>query len=467
MKAGSVWGMGSALFLLSGVAHSAGIDASALDLSWGMPFLGMLLSIAILPALAPHFWHTHLGKVAAFWGCLFLAPFSMLVGVSGVGQVVVHAMVVEYIPFILLLFALYTVSGGILVWGHLHGSPRLNTGLLALGTLLASFMGTTGAAMLLIRPLLRANENRRHQVHIVVFFIFLVANVGGGLTPLGDPPLFLGFLEGVDFFWTLRAMAPAVLFAAAYLLIVFFLLDSWFYQREDEFEAPLNDTDPVRVHGKWNFLLIAAIVGVVLLSGIWKPGVALDIWGTQWALQNMVRDASLLLIGLLSLWLTPKQVRAGNEFTWFPMLEVAKLFATIFITITPVIAMLRLGTAGPLAKLVMLVDAADGSPINGMYFWMTGLLSSFLDNAPTYLVFFNLASGEAERLMGPLSQTLLAISMGAVFMGANSYIGNAPNFMVKSMAESRNVKMPSFFGFMVWSGVVMFPLYFAMNFLFF
>ncbi|MDR3411294.1 MAG: sodium:proton antiporter [Formivibrio sp.] len=453
--------------LLPEFARAAGFHEGPPGLLWGVPFLGMLLSIAILPAVLPHFWHVHFGKVATFWGAALLLPLLVATGLNNAGQIVVHALLVEYLPFILLLFALYTVSGGILVSGHLHGSPRLNTGILALGTLLASLMGTTGAAMLLIRPLLRANENRRHRAHIVVFFIFLVANVGGGLTPMGDPPLFLGFLEGIDFFWTVRAMSPAVLVAAFYLLGLFFLVDAWFYRREGKGDEPPVKDDPLRLHGGWNFLLIVAVVGAVLLSGMWKSGVEFNVWGTQVALQNAVRDVLLLLIGLVSLWLTPAMVRSGNEFNWFPMQEVAKLFVTIFITITPVIAMLKAGPNGPLAGLVSLVSGPDGAPIHSMYFWMTGVLSSFLDNAPTYLVFFNLSSGDPVQLMGPLSRTLLAISMGAVFMGANTYIGNAPNFMVKAMAEHRNVEMPGFFGFMLWSSVVLLPLFGLMTLLFF
>ncbi|BAK75688.1 Na+/H+ antiporter NhaD and related arsenite permease-like protein [Pseudogulbenkiania sp. NH8B] len=455
------------LSLLPALAQAAELDGASLSLLWALPFCGILLSIALFPIFAPGLWHHHFGKITALWSVLFLLPFTLAFGPGSMASLVVHALLAEYLPFIVLLLALYTVSGGILLWGNLHGSPRLNTALLAVGTLLASVMGTTGAAMLLIRPLLKANDNRRHNVHVVVFFIFLVANVGGGLTPLGDPPLFLGFLKGVDFFWTIRHMGLPVLAAALALLAVFYLVDSYYYRKEGVLPRDPSPDTPLKLYGQFNFLLIAGVVGAVLLSGLWKPGLSIDVLGTPLELQNAVRDLILLLIALLSLALTPRQVRAGNDFNWAPMLEVGKLFAGIFITIGPAIAILRAGSDGHLAALVALVSGEDGMPVNAMYFWLTGLLSSFLDNAPTYLVFFNLAAGDAQLLMKELPQTLLAISMGAVFMGAMTYIGNAPNFMVKAIAEQRGVAMPGFFGFLLWSGVILLPLFVGLTWLFF
>lgn len=455
------------LSLLPALAQAAELDGASLSLLWALPFCGILLSIALFPIFAPGLWHHHFGKITALWSVLFLLPFTLAFGPGSMASLVVHALLTEYLPFIVLLLALYTVSGGILLWGNLHGSPRLNTALLAAGTLLASVMGTTGAAMLLIRPLLKANDNRRHNVHVVVFFIFLVANVGGGLTPLGDPPLFLGFLKGVDFFWTVRHMGLPVLAAALALLAVFYLVDSYYYRKEGVLPRDPSPDTPLKLYGQFNFLLIAGVVGAVLLSGLWKPGLSIDVLGTPLELQNAVRDLILLLIALLSLALTPRQVRAGNDFNWAPMLEVGKLFAGIFITIVPAIAILRAGSDGHLAALVALVSGEDGMPVNAMYFWLTGLLSSFLDNAPTYLVFFNLAAGDAQLLMKELPQTLLAISMGAVFMGAMTYIGNAPNFMVKAIAEQRGVAMPGFFGFLLWSGVILLPLFVGLTWLFF
>lgn len=455
------------LALLPSVAMAADFDGSQLSLFWAVPFAGLLLSIALFPIFAPGFWHHHFGKISTFWAAAFLMPFIAIYGIAPAGGIVIHALLAEYIPFILILFALYTVSGGILVWGNLHGSPALNTGILAFGTVIASLMGTTGAAMLLIRPLLKANDNRKHNVHVVVFFIFLVANIGGGLTPLGDPPLFLGFLKGVDFLWTVEHMLAPVAFAASILLVMFYFVDSYFYKKEGVLPVDKTPDSKLQFFGLWNFALIAAIVACVVMSGIWKPGISWDVMGTRVELQNIVRDVLLVVIALLSLKFTPKQVRAGNDFNWGPILEVAKLFAAIFIAMAPAIAILRAGSAGEMAGLVQMVSYPDGTPINHMYFWMTGILSAFLDNAPTYLVFYNLASGDAEVLMGPMAPTLLAISVGAVFMGALSYIGNAPNFMVKAVAEDRGVKMPSFFGFMVWSCVCLLPIFFVMTFVFF
>ncbi|OSI12373.1 sodium:proton antiporter [Neisseria canis] len=455
--------------LLPMMAQAADLNGADLSLMWGIPFALILLSIATGPLLAPNFWHHHFGKVTALWTVAFLVPFIAIFGFSAGLHTVVHALVGEYIPFILLLLALYTISGGILVWGNLHGSPKLNTTILAIGTVLASIMGTTGAAMLLIRPLLKANDNRKHRVHVVVFFIFLVANIGGGLTPLGDPPLFLGFLKGVDFMWTVKHMAMPVIISSVVLLVLFYFLDSYFFSKEDETAmADPSPDSPLQIYGKFNFLLLGGVVAAVLMSGIWKPGVEIDVYGTPYALQNLVRDIILLVLAGVSLKMTPKQVRAGNEFNWDPILEVGKLFLGIFITISPVIAILQAGEAGAFAGLIKMVHNQAGEPINTMYFWMTGILSAFLDNAPTYLVFFNMAGGEAQPLMsGPLFHTLLAISMGSVFMGALSYIGNAPNFMVKAIAEQRKVKMPSFFGYMVWSFGILVPLFILHTFIFF
>ncbi|WGS51843.1 sodium:proton antiporter [Paraburkholderia sp. D15] len=461
----------SILTVWSQPAAAATLDGATLSALWGLPFAGVLLSIAVFPLVAPAFWHHHFGKIAAAWALAFLVPFALTFGPGVAFGSLVHAMFEEYIPFIVLLTALYTVAGGICVRGNLHGTPRLNTAILALGTLLASIMGTTGAAMLLIRPLLRANDNRKHVVHVVVFFIFLVANAGGSLSPLGDPPLFLGFLQGVGFFWTTTHLAWPMLFVCVVLLGGFYALDAYFFHRREEersrFLDPTPDTPPLGIDGKVNFVLLAAVIGLVLMSGLWKPGMAFDVFGTHVALQNAVRDVALIGVTLLSLWLTPRAARAGNDFNWAPIEEVAKLFAGIFVTIAPVITILRAGEAGAFAGIVHLVNDAAGQPHDAMYFWATGLLSSFLDNAPTYLVFFNLAGGDAQTLMTSGATTLAAISAGAVFMGANTYIGNAPNFMVKAIAESRGVRMPSFFAYMAWSGAVLLPLFLVTGWLFF
>ncbi|WP_374668874.1 sodium:proton antiporter [Ramlibacter sp.] len=455
--------------LAPGLAAAADFDASRLSPLWGVPFAGILLSIALLPLLAPKFWHHHFGKVAAGWALAFIVPFAIQFGPALTGVTLLHVMLGEYIPFVILLTALFTVAGGIFIRGNLHGSPGLNTGILAIGAVLASFMGTTGASMLLIRPLIRANDNREHRTHVFVFFIFIVSNAGGSLTPLGDPPLFLGFLKGVEFFWTVKHIFPETLFLVGSLLVIFYALDSWYYHRREEVrpEDPTPDTRGIGFDGARNFWLLGGVVGLVLMSGMWKSSVVFNIAGTEVGLPGLIRDVGLIVITFISLRITPDKVHEDNQFSWGPMQEVAKLFAGIFLTIVPVIAMLRAGVNGPFGAIIAAVTRPDGSPDPAMYFWASGALSSFLDNAPTYLVFFNTAGGDPAVLMTTLAPTLAAISAGSVFMGANTYIGNAPNLMVKSIAEDRGVAMPSFFGYMAWSGCILIPLFIAMTFIWF
>jgi Na+/H+ antiporter NhaD/arsenite permease-like protein len=454
--------------LAAPAAQAAEIDGGTLGAWWGLPFAGMLLSIALLPLLAPRFWHHHYGKVTAGWALAFLLPFAASFGAGVAGAAFVHALLAEYLPFIILLVALFTAAGGIYIRGNLHGSPGLNTGLMAIGALLASLMGTTGASMLLIRPLIRANDNRKHVAHVIVFFIFIVSNVGGSLTPLGDPPLFLGFLKGVDFFWTAQHLFPQTLFLVGALLAIFYAVDRWWYRKEGVERAdPTPDTPGFAIEGAINFLPLLAVMALVLMSGVWEPGVRFDVFGTPVELQQIVRDCALVGVTLVSLAITPRGVRAANQFSWAPMQEVAKLFAGIFLTMIPVLAMLKAGEAGAFGAVTRAVTGSDGQPLPWAYFWFTGALSSFLDNAPTYLVFFNLAGGDAQVLMTTLAATLAAISAGAVFMGANTYIGNAPNFMVKAIAEDRGIRMPSFFGYMAWSGAILLPLFALVTFIWF
>jgi Na+/H+ antiporter NhaD/arsenite permease-like protein len=451
----------------AGAAELDHLAPGDLILLWALPFAGILLSIALFPLFAPSIWHHHYGKISAGWAALFLVPFALRFGIDLAVYEALHTALLEYIPFIILLFALFTVTGGLRVRTSYQGTPAFNTGVLLLGTALASWMGTTGAAMLLIRPLLRANMWRRHRVHTVIFFIFLVANIGGSLTPLGDPPLFLGFLKGVGFFWPTQALFLPMATVSTILLVLYYLMDRIMIRREPAGPPePPADEPKLRIEGNINLLLLAGIVLAVLMSGVWDPEINFEIYHVEVGLQDLARDALLLLIAAASWWLTPKMTRKANEFSWFPIIEVAKLFAGIFITIIPAIAILRAGSAGALAPVVDMVNEG-GEPVNVMYFWATGILSSFLDNAPTYLVFFNTAGGDAEVLTGPLSTTLLAISAGAVFMGANTYIGNAPNFMVRAIAEERGVAMPSFLGYMVWSSLILLPIFAAISWLFF
>jgi Na+/H+ antiporter NhaD/arsenite permease-like protein len=455
--------------LMPTMALAADLDGKTFGFLWALPFAGILLSIALFPLLAPHFWEHHQGKIAAVWAVLILVPLTIFRGGDVAGSALAHTITGEYIPFILLLLALFTTAGGILISGNIHGSPGMNTALLAIGALMASLIGTTGASMVMIRPVMRANDERIHNVHVIVFFIFLVSNIGGSLTPLGDPPLFLGFLRGVDFFWTTTHLFAETLLVAVILLGVFFLLDSWFYHRDAAFKARRDPTpdSSVNLHGLGNLALIGVIILAILMSAAWKPGIAFTVLGTPVEWQNLARDIIFILVTLASLALTKKEFRARNGFNWGPIVEVAKLFAGIFITMIPVLAMLKAGKEGAFAPLVALVTNPDGSANNAAFFWMTGILSSFLDNAPTYLVFFELAGGDPATLMTKGALTLAAVSLGAVFMGANSYIGNAPNFMVYAIARDGGVKMPSFFGYMLWSGAFLIPCFVLVTFIFF
>jgi Na+/H+ antiporter NhaD/arsenite permease-like protein len=459
---------GTTLFVSPSAAHAAGLDDLILPWPSALPFVGLLLSIAIGPVLVPKFWHRHYGKFVFIWSALTITPLAALHGVPAAFAALVHAALGEYMSFIVLLMALYIVAGGILVTGSLRGTPLVNTAILAFGTVIASVVGTTGAAMILIRPLLRANSARLNNVHTVVFFIFLVANIGGTLSPLGDPPLFVGFLHGIDFFWTTTHLWKPTVLVAALVLAIFVAVDIWLYRQDRRItvvgETPPNE--PIRVRGLVNLPLIGLIIGAILLSAVWKPGITFEVYGTRLELQDVFRDIVLVAIAIASLALTHEEHRERNGFTWEPIVEVAKLFAGIFTCIIPVLAALRAGSAGPFSWLLALMTGGAGDPNNFAYFWLTGVLSAFLDNAPTYLVFFELAGGDATRLMGELAPTLTAISMGAVYMGALTYIGNAPNFMIYAIATERGVRMPSFFGYMVWSGAVLLPVFALLTYVF-
>ncbi len=439
-----------------------------------IPFAGILLSIALFPLLAGHFWHEHFPKISAMWALIFAIPF-LIVYKSVALHEILHIYIADYIPFIILLWALFTVSGGIYVRGTMKGSPAVNTLILLVGTALASWIGTTGAAMLTIRPLMRSNAWRRHKVHTIVFFIFTVCNIGGSLTPLGDPPLFLGFLHGVDFFWTLTNLIPHMSFAVVILLIVYFIFDTFYYAKEDKSKMGTEKPEAIRIEGGHNFIFLGGVVGGVLFSGLVEIGMV-NVLGVHTKIEFLMRDGFLILMGILSIVMTKKETREANEFTWFPIQEVAYLFAGIFMTIIPALAILKAGEKGELAFLIKAVK----EPAH--YFWVTGILSSFLDNAPTYLTFFNTAlgsfhaevlksSGEAVAVLDLIKHNnifLQAIAAGAVFMGANTYIGNAPNFMVKSIAEEAGIPMPSFFGYMFkYSVPILIPLFVIVTLVFF
>jgi len=468
-----------ALALASSEAEGGGGDhlGRILPLWSVIPFIGILLSIAIFPLVAPTFWHHHFPKVSAAWAIIFAVPF--LIAYRGEAyHEIVHIVLVDYVPFIIVLWGLFTIGGGIVLRGTLVGSPAVNTILLLIGTLLASWVGTTGAAMLLIRPVIRANAWRKNKKHIIIFFIFLVANIGGSLTPLGDPPLLLGFIHGVPFFWTLRLIVPMG-FVVLILLTIFYLLDSFFLKREGGTRPTTEGGEPIRLEGVHNFLFLGGVLALVYMSGTLELA-GVSILGVHIPWQDIYRNLGIILMLWLSLKTTRWELRKANEFTWAPILEVAYLFAGIFITIVPALAMLRAGSEGGLAFII------DNVEERWHYFWVTGILSSFLDNAPTYLTFFNTALGKLHLTEGEVSsflagnmtsgdlltrlQTfesfLVAISLGAVFMGANTYIGNAPNFMVRSIAEENKIRMPSFFGYMFWSVLILVPILILVTFVF-
>ena len=435
-----------------------------------LPFACILLSIALFPLILPDFWHHHFGKISGFWAATMGIPF--LIAFKGAALYeILHIVVADYVPFIILLWSLYTVSGGILLRGSLRGTPIVNVAMLVIGTLLASWMGTTGAAMLMIRPFLRANNYRKNRTFMVVFFIFLVANVGGSLTPLGDPPLFLGFLHGVSFFWTMNIL-PHMLTVVVILLIIYFAIDTYTYRKE-AVAAPTEDgvKKAIKLEGANNFLFLAGIVGSVLMSGMVDWG-EVNTFGIHRSVQDWVRDGLLIIMGILSLVTTPTRIRDDNDFTWFPIVEVAYLFIGIFITMIPCLLILKAGANGAMAFLT------NGVTRPAHYFWVTGGLSSFLDNAPTYLTFFNSALGrfysgmiEAEAvplLMSENAIYLEAIAAGAVFFGACSYIGNAPNFMVRSISEEAGTPMPSFFGYILkYSLIYLVPTFVIVTLIFF
>ncbi|HEY2995106.1 MAG TPA: sodium:proton antiporter [Methylomirabilota bacterium] len=401
-----------------------------------LPFAAMLLAIAVCPLWVPHWWEPNRNKLLA--SAVLGLPVLLFYGARH-PPALLHAGE-DYVSFIVLLAGLYVIAGGIMLRGDLVATPATNTAFLALGAVLASVVGTTGASMLLVRALLQTNSERTHVKHTVIFFIFVVSNVGGMLTPLGDPPLFLGYLAGVPFTWTLRLLPHWALMVGV-LLAAFFVFDSIQFSREPlaALQRDRARVQPLRVHGT--------------LNGAWLLGVVAAVA----ALQAPWREVVIVALAVLSLWLTPRGIRRDNGFSAGPMLEVAALFAGIFLTMIPALELLRerggeLGVREP-----------------WHFFWASGILSSFLDNAPTYLTF--LALGQGLRLPGEIvgvpAAILAAISVGSVAMGANSYIGNAPNFMVKAVAEEAGVKMPSFFGYMLYSGAILVPLFVAVTLIFF
>ena len=511
------WALLALLVLLctpNNVEAAADAHSSFVFPLWSVvPFVGMLLSIAVCPLINAHWWEENMGKISLFWAALFTIPSGILWGFSQASYEFIHIMLVDYVPFLTLVVGLFVVAGGINVSGRLPNTPLSNTLILLIGTCLASIVGTTGATMLVIRPLINANSDRRMKMHTIIFLIFLVSNIGGSLTPVGDPPLFLGFLHGVPFFWTLKLIVPW-LTNVVLLLAVYFALDAFFYTRhklhiseeriagkvqgaarwnEITAKEQVSEIFSVHVHndemhgektrpkiqitGLHNLIFLAGILAAVILSGTLvncslfydhinsclRGVVLMNHEGHDFKIAyiNIARDAFILLMALCSLKFTSKEIRKNNKFTWTPVEEVGLLFAGIFATIVPALQILQVRGS----------ELGVNTPVE--FFWATGILSSFLDNAPTYLVFTSMAGqmgatvGVATDLGILNEQVLMAISCGAVFMGANTYIGNAPNFMTKSIAEENGIRMPSFFGYMLWSGAILIPLFLLNTVLFF
>lgn len=465
------------LFLLCPTAVWAAGESgteSGVPLWLCIPFAGLLLCIAVMPLVKGEWWEAHQPLVVVLWILVMVIPFALLYGVGSVAETVLECTVNDYLTFIVLLFGLFCVSGNITMEGDFAGSPRINVGLLALGTLLASCIGTTGASMLMVRPVIKMNSWRRRKSHIMIFFIFMVSNMGGCLTPIGDPPLLMGFMRGVPFFWSLH-LFPVLIFNMVILLFVFYHLDKRNYRRDIAEGRKPDISKPgteFRIDGLHNIIFLIMIVAAVILSGV-LPGMpafqdaagnarGIHIFGeVSLSFPSLIEIVLILLAAFLSFKTTDKEVRVKNHFTWGAIKEVAVLFIGIFITMQPALMLLK--AVGP--------NLGITEPYQ--MFWATGALSSFLDNTPTYLVFLTTAgtlgfTGGIATTLGTLPAKMLsAISCGAVFMGANTYIGNAPNFMVKSISDENGVNMPSFFGYMLWSVAVLIPVFIIDMFVFF
>lgn len=441
----------------------AGPAAGALPgLAWGLPFLGLLLSIAILPALLPRFWTRRMGLVSLGWSLALLLPLAARAGIGAAASEAWHALLIEYLPFATLLLALYTTGGGVHLRGGPAGTPTGNTIMLTLGVALGLVVGTTAAAVVMIQPLLHANAHRRRRTHLVLFLIVLVANAAGALTPLGNPPLYVGLLRGVPFFWPTTHLLPHFLLLTVILLAVFRWLDG----RLAATEPPAPPPGRLRLRGWANVGLILLAVAAVLVQGFAHPG-EVTLLGQPIGIERLAAIGVFIAITEASLHLTPRAIRQANDFVWHPMAEVATLFAGIFITIGPVAAMLQAGLAGPLAPLLRLTLDSDGRPIPLLYFWLSGLLSAFLDNAPTYLVFFDMAGIRPEALGSAQTLALQAISAGATFFGGLTYIGNAPNMILRAVAAHRGVRMPGFIGFTLRSSTLLLPVFVLLSVVFF
>ena len=441
-------------------------EGMMMNLAFCIPFAGLLLCIAVLPLVKAEWWEAHQPHAVVFWSLLFVLPFAFVYGPGQAFEKVLECIVDDYLTFIILLFGLFCVSGNITLEGDLAGSPRINVGLLLIGTMLSSWIGTTGASMLMVRPIIKMNAWRKRRSHIMVFFIFLISNIGGCLTPIGDPPLLMGFMRGVPFFWSLH-LFPVLLFNVVILLTIFYFLDRRAYRKDIAEGLKPDISKPgteVHILGLHNLIFLAMIVAAVILSGT-LPGMAafqaaegavrgIHLFGeVTLTYPALIEVVIILVAAFLSFKTTSVEIRRKNHFTWGAIQEVAVLFVGIFITMQPALMILKANGA----------SLGLNKPFE--MFWATGCLSSFLDNTPTYLVFLTTAGalGFTEgmpTILGTVPVAMLeAISCGAVFMGANTYIGNAPNFMVKSISDENGIRMPSFFGYLLWSVTFLIPVF--------
>ena len=439
-----------------------------------IPFAGLLLCIAVMPLIKAEWWEAHQPHVVLMWILLMVIPFAVVYGTGKATETVLECIVNDYLTFIVLLFGLFCVSGNITMEGDFAGSPRVNACLLAFGTLLSSCIGTTGASMLMVRPVIKMNSWRKRKSHIMIFFIFMVSNMGGCLTPIGDPPLLMGFMRGVPFFWSLHLL-PVLLFNMVIMLFVFYHVDKLAYRKDIAQGRKPDISKPgteFHIEGLHNIIFLVMIVAAVVISGVLptlpmfqnEAGevIGIPIFGeVTLTIPALLEIIIILLAAFLSFKTTDVSVRKSNHFTWGAIQEVAVLFVGIFITMQPAL-MLLTAKGGELG----LTHPAE-------MFWATGALSSFLDNTPTYLVFLTAAcaqgaqTGMATTLGVVPTKMLAAISCGAVFMGANTYIGNAPNFMVKSISDENGIRMPSFFGYMFWSVRFLIPVFILDTLIFF
>jgi Na+/H+ antiporter NhaD/arsenite permease-like protein len=444
------------------------LDGPNLGLIWGIPFLGLLLTIALTQTLWPTGWLRHFGKLTALWIAASILPLILHFGAAG-GVALVNLLLLDYAPFVVSIGALYVISGGIHIRSRMSGHPVENALLFALGAVAGGIIGTPGATLLFLPVLMRANRWRRYRAHSLLFLIFLVCNIGGAFSPIG-PPLLIGYLRGISFLWTVRMLAAPTLFVSALLIAVYIALDSLIlYPREDS--APRARHREVHnalgLEGVANIPLLAGAIVLQIACGMWTSPVAFSLGVAALPLPDAVRLAGLVALAGMSLVLTPRQVRTKNRFEWGPIVEVGVVFAGIFACILPLLAILEAGSRGAMVGLLHLVSGAGGEPINWAYFTATGMLSSVLDNAPAFLLFFNAAGGDANALMGLQATTLVAISAGAAFWGGLTYVGNAPNLMVRSIAEQQGVRMPTFLAYVVWAGAALLPIFALIAFLFF